>query len=251
MIKRVLQINKWDSFQHYKDRAPKWIKLYPEIIDEYDMDECVPKKFYKLKDDAKLTFVMLLCFASRSGGKVPYPSDKWLAEKLGISKVSVKPLIEAGYINCTDSVPEPYQDGTGRYESGPLEEDIRVKKKSKEEEKEMSQSYQIAWSVSECLARSIIGWKSDYRELQPNKYNKTIINWTEDIEKAIRIDNRDPEKMKQICEWLPQHEGNNGFNWRDQILSGRKLRDKYDKLDIAFNKHQEESRGGWHGIIPE
>lgn len=31
----------WDSFQHYKDRSPKWIKLHRSILDDYDF-HCLP-----------------------------------------------------------------------------------------------------------------------------------------------------------------------------------------------------------------
>src|SRR5690554_7892339 len=31
----------WGSFQHYKDRSPKWIKLHRSILDDYDF-HCLP-----------------------------------------------------------------------------------------------------------------------------------------------------------------------------------------------------------------
>jgi len=101
-------IKNWETFQQYKDRRPKWIKLLTEIIEEFDADGN-PKKFYLLSDTAKKTFPYLLCLRSKFNEKIPYPSDKYLKKELGLKSISLQPLIDAGFIEIIeDSVSKPY-----------------------------------------------------------------------------------------------------------------------------------------------
>lgn len=36
-----LRVKNFDRFQHYKDRTPPWIKLYNDLLDDYDFS-CLP-----------------------------------------------------------------------------------------------------------------------------------------------------------------------------------------------------------------
>lgn len=94
-----ITIANWKKHQHYKHRRPPWIKLYTDIIEEYDV-EGTPKKFRAMPDDAKLTFLMLLTLASHYDGTVPNGESRWIAEHTGIDekRVLLAPLQEAGYI---------------------------------------------------------------------------------------------------------------------------------------------------------
>lgn len=93
-----------------------------------------------------------------------------------------------------------------------------------------------AVELSNALADSIAGWKPDYRGLHSDRRKQTVARWAKDIDSALRLDKRKPETVRAIIDWLPSHEGRDGFRWRDQILSGKKLRAQYDKLDIAKNR---------------
>lgn len=115
---KYIVVSNWNKHQHYKDRRPTWIKLEIDIIEEFDADG-IPKKFYHLPDQAKLTFTCLLCLRANYNNRIPFPSEEWLCQRLGLKSVSLKPLIDAGYIKVdTDSVSNPYQvdtecDGNG------------------------------------------------------------------------------------------------------------------------------------------
>ena len=98
---KYIKISDWESHQHYKDRKPYWVKLEIDIIEEFDRDGKL-KKFYGLPDQAKLTFILLLCLRANFNNQVPYKNDAWLAERLGIEKVDLAPIIEAGYISIFD-----------------------------------------------------------------------------------------------------------------------------------------------------
>jgi hypothetical protein len=37
----ILTPKNWDTFQHYKDRAPAWIKLHRGLLDDYTF-ACLP-----------------------------------------------------------------------------------------------------------------------------------------------------------------------------------------------------------------
>lgn len=106
----------------------------------------------------------------------------------------------------------------------------------KEEEGSASQDSTMlsALAVARKLATSIHGWKPNFAEVQPSKINRTINRWAKDIAIAIRTDNRTTAELEAVVAWLPTHEGKDGFRWRDQILSGRTLREKFDRLEIAM-----------------
>ena len=102
----------WDKFQVYKDgRRVTWIKLLVEIIEEFDCNG-EPKKFFKLSDTAKLTFVAIACLRAKFKGKIPYPSDEWLRQRLGLERISIEPLESAGYIRIVKECTEPVQNRT-------------------------------------------------------------------------------------------------------------------------------------------
>jgi hypothetical protein len=101
------RIRDWDKFQHYKDRRPPWVKLYVEIIDQYD-GEGVEKRFHSMRDSAKLTFLLLLCLASRYNGVIPSIDRNWLSQHLGIANPDINPCIDAGYVvACNGQQSEP------------------------------------------------------------------------------------------------------------------------------------------------
>jgi len=109
------------------------------------------------------------------------------------------------------------------------------RREEKKERREETLTMQQSLRVAERLFESILSWKPDHKRPTPAQLRK----WAEDIDKAIRIDGRTEGNLTAIIDWLPSHEGSNGFRWRDQIRSGKKLREKYDQLDTAMNPPQE------------
>jgi hypothetical protein len=55
-------IPNWDRFQHYKDRRPTWIKLYPELLDD--------PAYLSLGIGARLLLIELWMMYANSGGQV-------------------------------------------------------------------------------------------------------------------------------------------------------------------------------------
>ncbi len=61
--------------------------------------------------------------------------------------------------------------------------------------------------------------------------------WLQEIDRMIRIDKRDPEKIKAIIEWI--HEDT---FWSMNILSPEKLRKQFDQIELqALGKHQQSN----------
>ncbi|MBT9164561.1 MAG: hypothetical protein DDT23_00562 [candidate division WS2 bacterium] len=114
-------------------------------------------------------------------------------------------------------------------------------KESKEEEeeeevKEIKTSFvptQIEFGLSKLLLDKIIERKPDYKKPDLQK-------WARHIDLMIRIDKRDPEKIRQIIEWCQADDF-----WQNVILSTEKLRKQYDKIDLQMRSGREYEREEW------
>lgn len=110
----------WGNFQHYKDRAPAWIKLHGGLLDDYEF-HCLPLASRALAP-------MLWLLASKyDDGKIPLDHAK-IAFRLRMSvdelADSLKPLIDGGFFRLE-------QDA-----SKPLAECLPREREEREEEKE-------------------------------------------------------------------------------------------------------------------
>lgn len=84
-----------------------------------------------------------------------------------------------------------------------------------------------ALRLSGILAHKILENNAENRELQAGKKEATIIRWAVDIDKMIKDDKRVPELIQKVILWCQS----DAF-WHKNILSGKKLRDKYDRLTL-------------------
>jgi hypothetical protein len=86
----TFSVKNFEQFQHYKDRAPPWIKLYNALLDDY--------RFACLQDASKLHLILIWLLASRSDNKLPYDSA-WVGQRISAnSPVDLDALVEAGFI---------------------------------------------------------------------------------------------------------------------------------------------------------
>jgi hypothetical protein len=88
-------VRDWQTFQHYKDRNPPWIKLATDTFQKYD--------FACLQDASKLLAICIWTLAARSkDGSVPCDL-KWIKSQcsLGDSVTSenLKELIDKGFLD--------------------------------------------------------------------------------------------------------------------------------------------------------
>jgi len=104
-------------------------------------------------------------------------------------------------------------------------EEISQDKKRSIEEIKKSEAFQDSIKLAEFLKTYILEWK--------HKLSKgtDITKWALDIEKLISLDGYTREEINDVMHWVNHQEANeNGFSWREQILSGRSLRKHFDDL---------------------
>lgn len=81
----TLRICNWEDYQHYKYRRPVWIKLYRQLLDNYD--------FTRLSDANKWLFIGLLLLAAETENLIP-DDLKWIQRRLFITgKIDLNSLI--------------------------------------------------------------------------------------------------------------------------------------------------------------
>lgn len=106
----------------------------------------------------------------------------------------------------------------------------------KEEKREEFLSDSIEFRLASYLFKFILRRNSNHKK--PN-----LQNWAEHINLMIRVDKRDPKDIKQIIKWCQedtpdkQPEGQ-WKGWANNILSTKKLREKYDKLFVKMQESQ-------------
>ena len=99
-----------------------------------------------------------------------------------------------------------------------------------------------ALRLAEILFSEIIKENPKSRLLNQNsvKKQKTIAGWAKDIEKLIRLDKQEPSTVEEVILFATH----DNF-WGANILSGKKLRDKWDTLTKQMIEKQKEIRS--HG----
>jgi hypothetical protein len=102
----ILTPKNWKSFQHYKDRAPSWIKLHKALLDDYEF-ACLPVA-------SKALAPMLWLLASEyDDGKITASIDK-LAFRLHMTRGdlsdALSPLLEKGFFDASEPLAERKQD---------------------------------------------------------------------------------------------------------------------------------------------
>lgn len=78
-----LRVKNWGEFQHFKDRAPPWIKLYKKLLDD--------KNWHELDADAAKCLISLWLLASETGGDLP--STQEIAFRLRLQEKSIKSYV--------------------------------------------------------------------------------------------------------------------------------------------------------------
>ena len=87
---KTFSVKNFEKFQHYKDRAPPWIKLYNGLLEDYE--------FGLLPDASKMHLIAIWLLASRSDNKIPYDA-KWVSGRINATEtVDLDLLAQRGFI---------------------------------------------------------------------------------------------------------------------------------------------------------
>jgi hypothetical protein len=102
----ILTPKNWKEFQHYKDRAPAWIKLHRHLLDNYDFF-CLPVA------SRALAPCLWLLASEYEDGKINATLDE-LAFRLRMTRGeladALSPLIEKGFFDASEPLAERKQD---------------------------------------------------------------------------------------------------------------------------------------------
>ena len=87
---QYLRVNNWETFQHYKDRNPPWIKLHRDLLRDYE--------FICLQDASKMQLMLIWLLASQMDNKIP-ADPIFIQSQLGLKEpINLKELIDKGFL---------------------------------------------------------------------------------------------------------------------------------------------------------
>lgn len=173
----------WAELQHYKDRAPPWIKLHRKLIDNYDFC-CLP-----VASKALAPLIWLLA-AETNDGTVNLDPE-WLAFRLRWDIHTVRegltPLIDKGFLDVASGVlADCYQPDTPETET----------EGEGETEKEAKASLSAKADVPQCPHDEILAL---YHETLPS--NPRIKVWDGARADALRARWREDPKRQTLDYW--------------------------------------------------
>ena len=79
---------------------------------------------------------------------------------------------------------------------------------------------------------------TEIRKNNENYKQPNLQDWAKNIDLMMRVDNRSPQKIQEVIEWCQQDDF-----WHPNILSTKKLRDKFDVLVAKMNGIPKEPKG--------
>ncbi len=124
---------------------------------------------------------------------------------------------------------------------------IRVKSKKLDKEKKINKtkkdfhfpSSHIETEIKNESMEIAIYLHNKISDKKPNFKEPNLNIWAGDIEKAIKLDSRTKEQLLGCIDWIYT---NKGSFWIPNILSGKKLREKFDTMEIQMmNDPQKKS----------
>ena len=89
-----MRVKNWDSFQHYKDRSPPWIKLHKALLDDFDF------QLLPLASRALAPMLWLLASENMHGDIDNDPKRLAFRLRWSVQEVidGMKPLLDSGFI---------------------------------------------------------------------------------------------------------------------------------------------------------
>lgn len=161
-MKTTFSVKNWESFQHYKDRNPPWIKLHNHLLDNYEF-ECLP-------DNTKCHLLCIWMLASRTNNEMVY-DNAWIKRKIGAnSNVDLKSLELLGFIE----VQSKEHDASNALVSEEKRRGETEKRRDREEEI-VSQSLDFSSWPSKPDQQVLNDWLAMRKRLKAN-VTQTVIN---------------------------------------------------------------------------
>ena len=189
-MKKLFSVRNWETFQHYKDRNPPWIKLHNHLLDDYDF-ECLP-------DATKCHLLCIWMLASRTNNEMVY-DNSWVKRKIGAnSSVDLELLVSVGFIEL---------QGSGQDASTSLVSEEKRRGETETEEIAINDRFDDFWNMYD---------KKDGAAKCKSKWNKLKDHEKDSIFRSLPsyvISTPDKQYRKNPLTWL------NGEHWNDDITN--------------------------------
>jgi hypothetical protein len=163
----------WDTFQHYKNRKPAWIKLHHGLLDDFT--------FSRLPVASKALAPLLWLLASEyQDGKITAQMDE-LAFRLHVMPAdltsALTPLIDSGFFNASEPLADCYQDASPEKRREEREKEKEIEKSRVRDMSKLSKRDQASHvRAREGALLPSDDWPSDYEnrfwKFWPNKVGK-------------------------------------------------------------------------------
>ena len=122
-----------------------------------------------------------------------------------------------------------YEGGSeGGYEGGSEQVEEEVQEEEEGEGRSMSSA-----KASDSTLKIANYLYDKIKQHKPNFKKPNLISWSKDIDKAIRLDNRNEDELLNAIDWIYTKDGE---FWQPNILSCKKLRDKFDALEAQATR---------------
>jgi hypothetical protein len=234
------------AFPYTSDEIEEFIKLYHEfeIAYFYEVDE---KPYLAVNPDTWLKYQTYIRKdkLEKQNSKIPGPKDApWLAKNdtnNDLATINVAKQ-QSATINVPSPSPSPSPSSDKRSSSQPdgATTPEATKPDNKRERKtkvkfftEDSVEYRLAFLLRSEILKNL----PDARV--PQNTPEGLSNWCIEIGRMIRLDKRKPEEIAFLIRWAQS----DSF-WRANILSPKKLRDKWETVKLQAQRKGELNDGG-------
>lgn len=99
-------------------------------------------------------------------------------------------------------------------------------------------------ATAEKIANHLLTKIKDHK---PNFVPQAFHTWVTELDRAIRIDNRTEQELLGCINWI--YSDNKGAFWIPNILSGKKLREKFDTMEAQMISKSKKSDNGLDAML--
>lgn len=226
-----------------------WFRLYKEFSTD--------PKIQMLSEAYQRRFIMLLC--NRCGKDNETFQDSYMAFQMRISESEwAETKKEFIRLNLCDSHNNPTNWDKWQYKSDSSTERVRrFREKNitlEKRDRNVSETPQSRVDNSRVKKKKTFSSDSvevrlsnlllsQIRENNPEHKEPNIQEWAVSVDRMIRLDKRDPQKIANVIAWCQK----DNF-WHAQILSTGKLREQYDKLFMQMSSKAKKDVSPYAGM---
>ncbi len=213
-----LKAKNWDKFQHFKDRRPPWIKLYRDILDDYNY-HCLP-----MESKAIAPLLWLMASESETSGTI-HGDIKVISFRLRMSESdtlkAVMPLISGGFFESDIGVISTCNQDD-RPETEGYSKEIEIYKEEKE--KNFS-DFEGFWNCYGYKVGKDKSKKAYDKIIKSGIPHEIIIQGVKAYQRDCQAKGLEVRFFKHPATWL------NGKHWEDEYLEGTASLSKEDEAD--------------------